>query len=115
MDMDDINGLKPDWTNRRKLIFGVSYLLAAMLVVALVASIVLAYFVKFGLYISIFLTVFVTLCFIVVLGIIGSYVFGARWEHKEFLDILPGIIPDFQPNSTNERQDDDTIDTSFES
>lgn len=95
MNMDDLDRLKPDWTNRRKLIKCITYGLAAMLVVSLIASIALAAFAKFGLYISIFLTVYVTLCFMVMLGVIGSYVFGARWENQDFLNVLPGIVPDF--------------------
>lgn len=108
MNMDDIEGLKPDWTNRRTLIKHITYGLAAMLAVALLTSVILAYFAKFGLYISIFFTIFATLCFMTMLGVIGSYVFGARWETKDFLSILPGIIPDFKLGSSdNDYQDRD--------
>lgn len=105
VSMSDLNELRPDWTNRRKLVMIIAGFLAGLLLTSLIMAVGLAYIAKFGLYISIFFVTFVVLCFITLLGIIGSYIFGASWEHKDFLSVIPDIVPDFHPNK---KDDDDT-------
>lgn len=112
LDMSDIKSFKSDWTNRRKVIKRMLFVLSVLLIASLVGATVLAYFAKFGLYVSIFYTVFSALTFIVILGIVGSYVFGASWETRDFLNILPSIIPDFDMTSRIEQVTPSEPDTS---
>lgn len=92
--IEDIkSSLKPDWTHRR-LVIRLALVLGAMILISLFASSVwLALIGKFGFYISTFFITFLICNFIAILGIIGSYVFSAQWENKDFLNILPQIIP----------------------
>lgn len=110
--MSEITELKPDWSNRRKLIYGIIITLGSLLVTSLFTSVILAYFTKFGLYISIFMCLFVSMCFLVILGVIGSYIFGARWETKDFLQVLPQLVPDFHP--APEKQEETMRDTYYD-
>jgi hypothetical protein len=90
---DMIDKLKPSWKYRRIYVAVTLVFAALMIVAALSGALALSAFAKFGLYISAFLIVFVICSFVVLLGVIGSYIFGARWETKDFLNILPNIIP----------------------
>lgn len=83
---------KPDWSNRRKYIAYLLIFLCVMLSVNIVGSIALAAFGKFSASVSTFFIVFCISNFMVLLGIIGSYIFQAGWEHKDFLKVFPGII-----------------------
>lgn len=88
--------LKPDWTNRRQIIKLTLRVMSFFLFLSLIGATSLAYFTKFTFYITIFYTVFAACSFVLMLGIIGSYVFGARWETKDFLNAMSDIVPDFQ-------------------
>lgn len=101
-----VEQLKPSWTHRRAYVKTLMVYLCVMLTTSLFGSLALAAFGKFGAYISVFLVVFAICNFAVLLGIIGSYIFGSRWETKDFLDILPNIIP--QVNGISVDQDSDS-------
>lgn len=109
LSMKDIKALKPDWTNRRKVIKLTLRVLSFFLLLSLIGATVLAYFGKFAFYVSMFYTVFMALSFVLMLGIIGSYVFGARWETKDFLTTLTDIVPDF---NKEDHKDDESPDES---
>lgn len=100
---------KPDWTNRRRYIKYLLIFLCVMLSINILASIALAAFGKFGVSISTFFIVFCICNFAVLLGIIGSYIFQAGWENKDFLNILPGLV-----NSIKDDDDDDDDTMSYE-
>lgn len=93
--MKELKSLKPDWTNRRKVIKYTLRVLSAFLFLCLVAVTALAYFAKFTVTVAMFFTVFAACSFLLMLGIIGSYVFGAQWETKDFLTALGNLVPDF--------------------
>jgi uncharacterized BrkB/YihY/UPF0761 family membrane protein len=93
MDMKEIFNKATDWTHRRKYIKYLLWFLCFMLTVNIAGSIALAFFSKFGAAVSTFFIVFCICNFMVLLGIIGSYIFQASWETKNFLDVLPNIIP----------------------
>lgn len=90
-----IDDIKPDWTNRRKVIRASLIVLNVLLFAALGGAILLGLFGKFGLYVSTFFIVFNALTFVAIIAIIGSYVFGARWETSTFLKAITNIVPDF--------------------
>lgn len=98
------NQLAPDWTKRRQVIQISLVFLAAMLTAVFVASIVLCLLAKLGFYITLILMIFLVLSFVAALGIIGSYIFGARWETKDFLDTIQHVLPDFYKRGTSEAQ-----------
>ena len=102
--------LKPDWTNRRLIIKLTLRMLSFFLFLTLVGAAVLAYYSKFTFYVSLFYTVFAACSFVLMLGIIGSYVFGARWENKDFLHALAEIVPDFDGGGPQEALDVGEID-----
>lgn len=102
--------LKPDWTNRRLVIKLTLRVMSFFLFLSLVGATTLAYFAKFTFYVTIFYTVFAACSFVLMLGIIGSYVFGARWETKDFLNALSDIVPDFQ-TAPQPHHEPDVIDT----
>lgn len=77
------------------------------LLLSLLGATGLAYFTKFTFYVTIFYTVFAACSFVLMLGIIGSYVFGARWETKDFLNALSDIVPDFQTAPEAHHEEDD--------
>jgi hypothetical protein len=92
---DMIDKLLPKWDYRRKYILALLIFLCVMIVASLAGALYLGHTAMFGLYISAFMIVFVICAFMSLLGIIGSYIFGSRWETKDFLDTLPNIIPKF--------------------
>lgn len=106
--------LKPDWTNRRLIIKLTLRMLSFFLFLSLVGGTGLAYFAKFSFYVCLFYTVFAACSFILMLGIIGSYVFGARWETKDFLHALTDIVPDFDRPGPQEALDIGEVDVSPE-
>ena len=89
-----IDAAKPDWTNRRKVVFcGLRHMMA--LSWAIVAgALALAAFGKLDFWPGLF----AILAFFTVAGlsamIIGSYVFGASWEQRDFLNFLTSIRPE---------------------
>lgn len=94
MDVNEtLNKLTPDWTYRRAFIKWLLRFLCGMLVVCMLGTLGLAYFAKFSITVSTFFIVFVICDFMALLGIIGSYIFQASWDNKDFLNILPSIIP----------------------
>lgn len=93
LDMSKVDHFKQSWDKRRPIIIIMLIFLAVMLVAQLTTAVILALLAKFGFNISTFFIVFVICNFIALLGIIGSWIFGATWEHKDFLNILPQIIP----------------------
>lgn len=99
LDEEIIQKLVPSWEHRRPLIKAILGWLVLMIVFCLGSAFGLAVVSKFGLYISIFYVTFVLACFIALLGIIGSYIFNARWENKDFLQAFAQIKPNFQQDS----------------
>jgi hypothetical protein len=93
MNMDDLSNLKQGWDGRKQAIVALLVFIAVLLVSCLGGAFVLAFLGKFGFVFSTFLITFVVCSFISLLGIIGSWIFGAKWEQKDFLDILPQIMP----------------------
>lgn len=110
LSMENIQELKPDWTNRRKVIKGMLMLLAILLALTPFGVAALAYFGKFALYESMFFIIFNSFTFLSILGIIGSYVFGARWENKDFLLAITNIVPDFPKKNEAANIVEDIID-----
>lgn len=90
---DMIDQIKPSWTYRRRYIKNLLFFLSICISVTLLGALVLGFFGKINIYLSAFLIVFIICNFMTLLGIIGSYIFGSRWETKDFLDVLPNIIP----------------------
>lgn len=107
MKMKEIFNKATDWTHRRKYIKHLLWFLCLMLVLNIAGSIFLAYFGKFGAGVSAFFIVFCICNFMVLLGIIGSYIFQASWETKNFLDVLPNIIPKVNPSGIGSGDDSD--------
>lgn len=90
-----IEQLKPKWDYRRKYVAALLIFLGLMIAASLASAVYLGHLSLFGLYIATFMIVFVFCAFMALLGIIGSYIFGSRWETKDFLDTLPNLIPKF--------------------
>lgn len=105
-----LDKVKPDWTHRRAYIKVLLVFLCASISIALCGSLALGYFAKFGLYISAFLITFVICNFMVLIGIVGSYIFGSRWETSDFLKILPHIIPNMVPQAADDNSGGDESD-----
>lgn len=96
-----IDQVKPSWYFRRIYIAVLLIFLSLCIAASLGGALWLGYFAKFSMWIASFLIVFVICNFMALLGIIGSYIFGSRWETKDFLDVLPNIIP----NMDNDRHE----------
>jgi hypothetical protein len=88
-----VDQLKPQWTHRRKFVAWLLFFLCTTISVALGGALVLGFFSHFSIYICAFLVVFIMCAFASLLGIIGSYIFGSRWETKDYLEMLPHIMP----------------------
>jgi hypothetical protein len=86
-----IDKLKPSWKFRRVYIALLLIFLSICIATSLGGAIWLG--ANFTPSLSAFMIVFVICNFMALLGIIGSYIFGSRWETKDFLDVLPNIIP----------------------
>lgn len=94
MNMNDtVNKLIPSWKYRRAYIKSLLIFLCAMIVISLGAAGLIAFLGKFTLSFSTYLIVFTICAFMALIGIIGSYIFQASWENRDFLNILPKIIP----------------------
>ena len=107
MNMSDIEKIKPDWTNRRKVIKLSLLYMGALLALLAIASFVVAGFGMFNLYLCIFATTVAACIFLTYICIIGSYVFGSAFETKDFLASLTNIVPDFgkEEKPDNEREE----------
>lgn len=106
MNMKEIFNKATDWTHRRRYIKHLLWFLCLMLCVNIAGSIGLAFFGKFGVSVASFFIVFCICNFMVLLGIIGSYIFQASWETKNFLDVLPGIVPKMGGNDAMDNADE---------
>jgi hypothetical protein len=104
--MKKIEAIKPSWDNRRKIIKVALTIVGILLFLLFAGAVYLTFLGKFGLAIASFFIVFLVCNFISGLGIIGSYIFGARWENKDFLNALQHV-PDFMHNT---KDDDDSSD-----
>ena len=90
---DVIEHIKPQWKFRRVYIAILLTFLCLILSVLLGTSVWLGFAAKFSIYICTFFIVFTICSFMTLIGIIGSYIFGSRWETSDFLKTLPDIIP----------------------
>jgi hypothetical protein len=106
MNMKEVFNKATDWTHRRRYIKHLLWFLCVMLMVNIFGSIALAFFGKFSIAVSTFFIVFCICNFMVLLGIIGSYIFQASWETKTFLDVLPNIIPNLGGMSTSSDEEE---------
>lgn len=93
--MKNVKDIKPDWTNRRKVIKALLFLLGVLVFITPVGVAALALFGKFTFHVAMFFIIFNSFTFVSILGITGSYVFGARWETKDFLNAITNLVPDF--------------------
>jgi hypothetical protein len=98
---ETIEALKPKWDYRRKFVAWLLAFVCLMITITLGGALFLGFLSKFNIFLSAFLIVFAICSFMVLLGIIGSYIFGSRWETADFLKVLPGIIPHMVPDSNN--------------
>lgn len=99
--MKHIEDAKPSWTNRRPVIKWSLLFMAGIIFAALLSAVCLAVLAKFGFYIFTFCMTVIILGFACMIGIIGSYVFGARFETKDYFNLLKDVIP-------NLKKDDDS-------
>lgn len=98
--MRQLEDAKPSWNNRRPVIKWTLIFIGSMIAAALASSVALALLAKFGFYIFTFFMTVIILGFACMIGIVGSYVFGAKWESESYFNLLKDVIP-------NLKKDDD--------
>ena len=94
--MKQLEDAKPTWQNRRPVIIGSLIFMGSVISAALLASVALALLAKFGFYIFTFFMTVIILGFACMIGIVGSYVFGAKWETESYFSLLKDVIPDLK-------------------
>ena len=91
--MKNIQDLRPSWNKRRPIIIAMLAFMCAVIVLSGIASIVLAVLAKYGFYVFTFFMTMIILAFACLIGIIGSYIFGAQWETKDYFNLLKDVVP----------------------
>jgi CHASE3 domain sensor protein len=92
MKHEDLEKFRQPWDQRRPLIKKLLLFVAGVIIILLLGAIGLAVFSKFLFAVAAFFIVAISLSFMTLLGIIGSYVFAAKWENSDFLNAIPGIV-----------------------
>jgi hypothetical protein len=91
--MKQLEDVRPTWTNRRPVIIWSLLFIGAMIAMSIVSAVALALLAKFGFYIFTFFMTVIILGFACMIGIVGSYVFGAKWESESYFNLLKDVIP----------------------